>query len=203
MMYATPCHALQLRDNNCLSMILFFWTLNNKLTITFLWPKDNFFSYFGQYSFPKFWLTTLVELSTVQQVMSRFFLDHGLNKCEWHLVLLYQLKKSTKIIELFAWESSDIKKRCALFLDSTYSMPIERRDTLTTRRSKMLKEFRQKEPLWRMAPYVVIWKRILVIHYDHHNCTVLEYSTVVLLYCRVITLSTISAVNTEVKTISA
>lgn len=33
------------------------------------------------------------------------------------------------------------------FLDPTYSMPIERRDTLTTSKSKMLKEFRQKEPL--------------------------------------------------------
>lgn len=40
----------------------------------------------------------------------------------------------------------------------TYSMPMESRDTLTTSRSRMLKEFLQKEPLWRMAPYVVIWK---------------------------------------------
>lgn len=47
--------------------------------------------------------------------------------------------------------------KCQGVLESTYSMPMDRRDTLTTRRSRMLKEFRQKEPLWRIAPYVVIW----------------------------------------------
>ena len=43
------------------------------------------------------------------------------------------------------------------FPGTTYSMPMERRDTLTTSRSRMLKEFRQKEPVCKIAPYTVIW----------------------------------------------
>lgn len=38
-------------------------------------------------------------------------------------------------------------------------MSMERRDTLTTIRSRILKEFRQKEPGCMMAPYTVIWSR--------------------------------------------
>lgn len=56
--------------------------------------------------------------------------------------LLYQMQESKK-----KKEHSSLHERGVIFLESTYSMPIERRDTLTTRRSKMLNEFRQKDPL--------------------------------------------------------
>lgn len=53
--------------------------------------------------------------------------------------------------------------KCNLFLHFissrkilTYSIPIDMRETTTTIRSRMLKAFRQKEPLCRKAPYTVI-----------------------------------------------
>lgn len=41
--------------------------------------------------------------------------------------------------------------------DETHSIPMERSETPTTIRSRMLKEFLQNEPLCKNAPYVVIW----------------------------------------------